>query len=69
MKESLKSQYLLTLFFAGIFLLNYPVMALYNKNTKLLGIPSLYLFVFVFWLLMIVLTYLIIQKTKSKNDD
>ncbi|PRY85975.1 hypothetical protein [Mongoliibacter ruber] len=68
MKETLKSQYLVTLFFAGMFLLNYPLMGIYNINKKLLGIPVLYLFVFALWLMVILLTYWIIRKTKNKKD-
>lgn len=68
MKETLKSQYLVTLFFAGVFLLNYPLMGIYNINKKQLGIPVLYLFVFALWLMVILLTYWIIRKTKNKKD-
>ncbi|EOZ96592.1 hypothetical protein A33Q_2362 [Indibacter alkaliphilus LW1] len=68
MKETLKSQYLWTTFFMGLFLLNYPVLALYNLEKKLMGIPLLYLLVFFIWVSLISATYFIIRKTKGQKD-
>ncbi len=63
MKEGLKKQYLWVIFFLGIFLLNHPVLSIYDVQEIWFGIPVLYLFVFTFWLLMILLTYWVIKKT------
>ncbi|SNS10553.1 hypothetical protein SAMN06295967_103195 [Belliella buryatensis] len=63
MKEGLKKQYLWAVFFLGMFLLNYPVLSIYDIPEIWLGIPVLYLLVFAFWFLMILLTYWVIKKT------
>lgn len=68
MKDLLKSQYLWGLFFLGLFLLNYPVLNIYNIPETWGGIPVLYIFIFSFWSLIIVLTYLVIKKTVQKNN-
>lgn len=66
LKESLKNQYLWAVFFLGLFLLNYPVLSIYNIPQKVFGIPVLYLMVFLFWCLLIGITYLVIRKTNQK---
>jgi Na+-driven multidrug efflux pump len=68
MKAKAKSQYLWGLFFLGLFLLNYPLLSLYNIPEKWMGMPVLFLFFFAFWALIIVLTYWVIKKTDSKNN-
>lgn len=66
MKDTLKNQYLWGVFILGVFLLNYPVLRLYNIPERWWGIPVLYLFIFGFWLLIIALTYWVVRKT-NKN--
>lgn len=68
MKEALKSQYLWTVFFLGMFLLNYPLMAIYNVDQKLAGIPLLYFSVFSIWVSLIGLTYLVVKKTRTNKN-
>ena len=40
---------LVLLFVLGIFLLNFPVLAIFNRGDTLAGIPMLYLYVFGVW--------------------
>ncbi|MGM0943766.1 MAG: hypothetical protein ACQEW9_01205 [Bacteroidota bacterium] len=68
MKKSLKQHYLGAIFFLGLFLLNYPVLAIYDIPERWLGIPVMYLFVFGFWSLLITITYLVIRKP-DKNKS
>lgn len=68
MKDTLKSQYLWAVFFLGLFLMNYPVLSMYNIPKEIFGIPLLYLMVFGFWVLLILITYLVIRKTNKKNN-
>ncbi|MCH7407840.1 hypothetical protein MM239_00405 [Belliella sp. DSM 111904] len=65
MKESLKSQYLWALFFLGMFLLNYPMLAIFDIQSRWLGIPVLYFCVFSVWIGLILLTFIIIKRTKK----
>ncbi|RZS95653.1 hypothetical protein [Cecembia calidifontis] len=68
MKEGAKNQYLWGVFFLGLFLLNYPVLYLYNIPAKLAGIPVLFLMVFAFWALIIGLTIWVLRKTNSNKN-
>lgn len=67
MKSGLKNQYLWVVFFLGVILLNYPILAIYNIPELWFGIPVLYLFVFLFWFLLILATFLIIFKLNNKD--
>lgn len=68
MKDILKSQYLWAVFFLGLFLLNYPVLSMYNISKAIFGIPLFFLMVFGFWALLILLTYLVVKKMNRKNN-
>jgi ABC-type thiamin/hydroxymethylpyrimidine transport system permease subunit len=67
MKSSNKVQLLWSVFVLGIFLLNYPVMKLYNIQSTVAGVPLLYVMVFGIWLFLIVLTYIAIRKSKKEE--
>ena len=67
-KAKAKSQYLWGLFFLGLFLLNYPLLSLYNIPQTWGGIPVLFIMLFAFWALVIALTYWIIKKTDPKTN-
>lgn len=53
MNQSLVSQRLLALFFAGGMLLNFPLLALWNHPAQVLGIPLFPLALFAIWAAMI----------------
>ncbi|UJP66223.1 hypothetical protein [Mongoliitalea daihaiensis] len=69
MKSSNKVQLLWSVFVLGIFLLNYPVMKLYNIQSTIGGVPLLYAMVFGIWLFLIVLTYIVIRKSKKEEKS
>jgi hypothetical protein len=52
-------------FFLGCVLFTPPVLTLSNKANFIAGIPSLYLFLFVAWGAVILLTALIAERTKA----
>lgn len=59
MKHKLESQRLLALFAAGCLLLNYPLIALWNRDARLWGLPLFPLALFALWgLLIAVLAWL-----------
>ena len=68
MKATLKTHYLWLVFLVGMFLLNYPILSIYNIPRFWYGIPVLYGMVFLIWFGLIGLTYLIVRKTDSKKD-
>ena len=53
MKQKLESQRLLALFVAGCLLLNYPLIALWNREALLWGLPLFPLALFLLWALLI----------------
>jgi hypothetical protein len=59
-----KIQRLLVLFAFGIIALNYPLLALFSKSKLWHGIPVLYLYLFVFWILFIMFIAIISERKK-----
>ena len=49
MKNSLGPQRLVALFAAGALLLNFPLLALWDRDTTLLGLPLFPLALFLIW--------------------
>jgi hypothetical protein len=44
-----KSHRFISLCMLGVLLFNYPILALFNVNGTLFGVPVLYVYVFVAW--------------------
>jgi len=56
---------LIGIFLLFALLLNFPIIGIFSKNGKLFNIPSLYLYLFATWALLIVLLFLL-SKSKKK---
>lgn len=54
MKQGLGRQRLLALFAAGLLLFNFPLLALWDRDALLLGLPLFPAALFVIWALLIV---------------
>ncbi|WP_028296249.1 hypothetical protein [Olivibacter sitiensis] len=50
----------------GMLLLNYPILSGPNSNELLLGIPVLYLYVFIVWFVLVLLIYIGVNRIKGK---
>jgi hypothetical protein len=61
-KQNTKGQRLVALFLFGNLLFNYPLLALFNRQDNIAGIPVLYLYVFAAWAALIALLAYIIEK-------
>lgn len=59
-----KIQRLLVLFAFGCLALNYPLLALFSKRFLWYGIPILYFYLFVFWILFILCIAIITESKK-----
>lgn len=59
-----KIQRLLVLFGFGCLALNYPLLALFSNTSLWFGIPVLYLYLFVFWILFIVFIAIVTERKK-----
>ena len=74
-----KIQRLLVLFALGCLVFNYPLLALFSKTALWYGIPVLYLYLFILWLLFIVCIAVVTERKKlprtsfplnsSRNSD
>jgi len=59
-----KIQRLLVLFAFGCLALNYPLLALFSKTTLWFGIPVLYLYLFIFWVVYILFIAIVTERKK-----
>ena len=57
-----KGQRLTALCLLGFLLFNYPILALFNLPTSVLGIPVLYAWIFCAWALLIALIAWVVEK-------
>lgn len=60
----LKGQRLIALFLGGSLLLNYPLLHLFNRDGFVWGIPILYVYIFLAWVVLIGLTAMVIESRK-----
>jgi hypothetical protein len=65
MLEGLRSQRLLALFCAGLALFNFPLLALWDRDLRLLGLPLFPAALFVLWALLIAALALILEGRKD----
>ena len=57
-----KGQRLIALCLLGFLLFNYPILALFNLPTAVLGIPVLYAWIFCAWAVLIALMAWVVEK-------
>ena len=60
-----KNKRLISLFFLGLLMLNYPILSLFNVNTPVLGIPLLCLYLFSVWIALILLISIITRRPRG----
>jgi hypothetical protein len=61
MFESLRSQRLIALFFAGAALLNFPLLALWDRDVLILGVPLFPAALFLLWALIILALAVVVE--------
>lgn len=61
-RPTLKGQRLVALFLLGWLLFNYPVLSLFASDTRIWGIPLVYVYLFIAWAALIVAMALIIER-------
>ncbi|MDO9197549.1 hypothetical protein [Rhodoferax sp.] len=61
-RSDITGQRLVAIVLLGCVLFNYPVLSLFSKPGALLGIPHLYLYIFIVWALLIGLTAYVIER-------
>ncbi|MGD8701810.1 MAG: hypothetical protein PVH26_05195 [Desulfosarcina sp.] len=65
-RDKVNGQRLIGLFLVGVLLFNFPLLYLFNQPLLIVGIPILYLYLFIAWALIIVLM-LVISRTKAEK--
>ena len=61
MSEESKSQRFVALCMLGMVLFNFPILALFNVEGTLLGVPVLYAYIFMAWAALIALMALVAE--------
>lgn len=65
MFEGLAAQRLTALFFVGVALLNFPLLALWDRPATLLGVPLFPAALFLIWALLIVLLGWLVERVDA----
>ena len=60
-----KNKRLISLFFLGFLMLNYPILSLFNVRTFVLGIPLLCLYIFSVWSALILLISITTRRPRN----
>jgi len=69
MFKGLRSQRLMALFAAGALLFNFPLLALWDRDLLVLGVPLFPAALFMVWAVLIVLLALIVEGGDAEQDD
>ena len=64
-----QSERLVALFLFAILLFNPPLLLIFDSDSTVLGFPSLYLYLFVVWGVLIVLLALIIETSDGPQNE
>jgi hypothetical protein len=60
----MKGPRLVAAFLLGVLLFNYPLLALFNRDVSVFGIPLLYAYIFLAWTLLIGLLALVTEASR-----
>jgi hypothetical protein len=64
-RTNVRTERLVALFLLGLLLFDYPLLALFNSPRFVLGVPLLYLYLFVAWAAIIAATAIILGRTED----
>lgn len=62
MRKGLAGQRLVAVFIAGLLLLNYPVLSLFDRPLVVFGLPLLHFYLFSVWLVLILVVAWIVER-------
>ncbi|AOW15706.1 hypothetical protein LPB72_00060 [Hydrogenophaga crassostreae] len=68
MTQGLKAQRLLALFFAGLALFNFPLLALWDVDALLWGLPLFPTALFLLWALLIAVLAWVVERKPKRAD-
>jgi hypothetical protein len=58
-------EFLVALFLLGVLLFAPPLLLIFNKATRILGVPTLYLYLFAVWAALIALIALAVERARD----
>jgi len=67
-RPGLTRERLLALFVLGILLFTPPFLGIFNIPDRIVGIPTIYLYLFVAWMLLILLLALVIERSDAEEN-
>lgn len=62
MRKGLAGQRLVAVFIAGLLLLNYPLLSLFDRPLSVFGLPLLHVYLFGMWLGLVVVVAWIVER-------
>ncbi len=67
----MKEQKLIFISILFLILFNFPILSIFNVGGSINGIPTLYMYVFLVWILLIVAIFSVLRKEgkESKKDE
>jgi hypothetical protein len=68
-RHSIYNKRLVALFLLGAALLNYPLLALFNRPVSVAGFPLLYSYIFGVWMLLIACVFLIVRSDSRLDRE
>ena len=66
-RRELVSGYFVTIFVVAAFLLNFPVLGIFKSDWFVAGIPSLYVYIFSVWAILVIVSFALIEKKQYPN--
>ena len=69
LRPSRTRELLIALFLLGALVFAPPLLIIFNKATRILGIPALYFYLFVVWAALIALVALAVERRHADDDD
>jgi hypothetical protein len=64
--ETMKNQKLILISILFLFLFNFPILSIFNNGSYINGIPTLYSYIFLIWILSIAVIFNVLRK-EDKN--
>lgn len=62
-------EYIIILFFGAVLAINYPVLDLFNRSWAPLGIPLLYFYLYLAWLVLIIVLIAVVERSEIRKSE
>ncbi len=62
MRKGLSGQRMVGVFIAGVLLLNFPLLSLFDRPVTVFGLPLLHVYFFVTWAVLVVVAAVIVER-------